>query len=265
MDANPHPISVDRLAGSVAAPGAPLLLDLRPAAAFRVEPVLIPGARWRDPAAIERWLYELPRRPLVVYGAHGRDPTPELAGKLSAAGRDATYLEGGLAAWRAAGRATVRSLESCGLGTAPSRWVTRARPKIDRIACPWLILRFIDPEARFLYVPASEVKSIAAAAGAIPFDVPEVRFGHVGERCSFDAFVEAFAIEDPPLAALARIVRGADTSRLELAPEAPGLLAVSRGLSALFADDHEMLRHGLLVYDALYAQMRAAERERRRP
>ena len=256
MDANPHPISIDRLADAVAAPGAPLILDVRPAAAVRAEPVLIPGARWRNPAATERWLYELPRRPLVVYGARGRDPTLEFAGRLSAAGWDAAYVEGGLAAWRAAGRATVRSLESCGLGTAPSRWVTRARPKIDRIACPWLILRFVDPEARFLYVPASEVTSIAAATGAVPFDVPEVRFGHVGERCSFDAFVETFAIDNPPLATLARIVRGADTSRLELAPEAPGLLAVSRGLSALFADDHEMLRHGLVVYDALYAWYR---------
>jgi hypothetical protein len=134
-----------------------------------------------------------------------------------------------------------------------TRWVTRARPKIDRIACPWLILRFIDPRAEFLYVPAPSVHQVAREQDATPFDVPDTRFSHRGERCSFDALVEDFdLIHDPGLAALALIVRGADTGRLGIAPEAAGLLAVSLGLSRLFEDDLEMLRHGLTIYDSLY-------------
>lgn len=133
------------------------------------------------------------------------------------------------------------------------KWVTRERPKIDRIACPWLIARFIDPGPEFLYVPAGEVLRVAQETGAIPFDVPGVELGHVGERCSFDAFLAKYGLRDPALEKLALVVRAADTGRPELAPEAPGLLAVSRGLSLNFADDHEMLKHGMVVYDALYA------------
>ena len=133
------------------------------------------------------------------------------------------------------------------------KWVTRERPKIDRIACPWLIARFIDPEAEFLYVPAGEVLAVARSQGAIPYDVPDVDFSHEGERCSFDAFLERYRLRDPALLELATIVRGADTGELDLAPQAPGLLAISLGLSRLFADDHAMLAQGMLVYDALYA------------
>ncbi len=142
-----------------------------------------------------------------------------------------------------------------------SRWVTRARPKIDRIACPWLIRRFIDPRAQFLYVPAAQVLALAKTEQAIPYDVPDVQFSHRGELCSFDAFLADFALDDPALADLARIVRGADTGKLELTPQSPGLLAVSLGLSLNYADDHAMLEHGMVVYDALYAWIRGARAE----
>ena len=133
------------------------------------------------------------------------------------------------------------------------KWVTRERPKIDRIACPWLIERFIDKTPNFLFVPSKDVLDVAEKAGAIPYDVPGVELSHVGDRCSFDAFLGKYRLTDLALAKLAVIVRGADTSRLDLAPEAPGLFAISLGLSKNFEDDHEMLKHGMVMYDALYA------------
>ncbi len=139
------------------------------------------------------------------------------------------------------------------------KWVTRARPKIDRIACPWLVARFIDPAAEFLYVPADQVLNVAAETGATPYDIPGVDYGHVGELCSFDAFLRLHRLDDPALQQLAVIVRGADTGRLDLAPQCPGLLAQSLGLSALFPDDHVMLQHGLVMYDAYYAWLKQAQ------
>ncbi|KAB2314685.1 chromate resistance protein [Betaproteobacteria bacterium SCN2] len=141
------------------------------------------------------------------------------------------------------------------------KWVTRERPKIDRIACPWLVARFIDREAEFLYVPADEVIKVAEATGAIPYDIPGVAHGHVGELCSFDAFLRLHDLDDPVLRDLAVIVRGADTGRPELAPQCAGLLAISLGLSELHRDDHEMLQQGMLMYDALYAWLRHARGE----
>ena len=140
------------------------------------------------------------------------------------------------------------------------RWITRERPKIDRIACPWLIARFIDKEPEFLYVPRDEVMRVAQETGAIPFDVPNVELGHHGELCSFDAFLTKYQLDDPALVKLARIVRGADTGRLDLAPEATGLYAISIGLSRNFDDDDEQLRQGMIVYDALYAWCKGDER-----
>lgn len=142
------------------------------------------------------------------------------------------------------------------------KWVTRERPKIDRIACPWLVARFIDQDPEFLFVPPGDVQRVAAQTGATPFDVPGVALTHDGERCSFDAFLRDYGLDDPALRQLAVIVRGADTDRLDLAPQCAGLLAVSLGLSRLHADDHEMLRHGMGVYDALYAWCRDARDER---
>lgn len=141
------------------------------------------------------------------------------------------------------------------------KWVTRERPKIDRIACPWLIQRFIDPAAEFLYVPAGEVQRVAAETGATPYDIPGVEMSHVGDQCSFDAFLAKYRLDDPALARLAGIVHGADTSRPDLTPQSAGLYAISLGLSRVFADDHEMLRHGMMVYDALYAWCRDAQKE----
>jgi hypothetical protein len=141
------------------------------------------------------------------------------------------------------------------------RWITRERPKIDRVACPWLISRFIDNEAEFLFVPPTDVKRIAAETGAIPYDVEGVELSHDGPLCSFDAFLAKYHLQDVSLETLARIVRGADTDRLDIAPQCAGLLAVSLGLSRLYRDDHEQLEHGFIIYDALYAWLREARDE----
>jgi hypothetical protein len=142
------------------------------------------------------------------------------------------------------------------------KWVTRARPKIDRVACPWLIRRFIDPAAEFLFVAPDQVSAVARETGATPFDVVGVELSHDGAKCSFDAFLEKYALEDPHLREIALIVRGADTERLELAPQAAGLLAISLGLSHNFTDDQEQLRHGFVLYDALYAWSKYLRGER---
>jgi len=141
------------------------------------------------------------------------------------------------------------------------KWVTRERPKIDRIACPWLIARFIDREPEFLYVPTNQVLKVAAETGAVPYDIPGVEMSHDGELCSFDAFLRKYALEDAALQQLATIVRGADTSRLDLTPQSAGLYAISLGLSHRYTDDHEMLKHGLVMYDALYAWCQSCQAE----
>ncbi|WP_347929867.1 chromate resistance protein ChrB domain-containing protein [Pseudomonas helvetica] len=141
------------------------------------------------------------------------------------------------------------------------RWITRERPKIDRIACPWLITRFIDPQAEFLYVPSKDVLRFAAEKDATPYDIPGVELSHVGELCSFDAFLKKYQLSDTALQHLAKIVRGADTSRLDLTPQSAGLYAISLGLSQCFADDQEMLSHGLIMYDALYAWCKECQGE----
>jgi hypothetical protein len=141
------------------------------------------------------------------------------------------------------------------------QWVTRERPKIDRVACPWLIARFIDKAPEFLFVPSQDVLRVAEKTGAIPYDIPGVELSHEGEYCSFDAFFSKYRLTNPALATLAVIVRGADTSRMDLAPEAPGLFAISSGLSQIFKDDHEMLKHGMVMYDALYAWCLSCQNE----
>ena len=233
----------------------PQIIDVRRSAAFTADPVVIPGAIRCPPdtlaaigARLEPW------RPVVVHCARGHEVGRDAALFLRERGFDACYLEGGLAAWRDVGGAVTAF-------APPTRWVTRARPKIDRIACPWLIRRFIDPAAEFFYVPAPEVRAFGEAQGATPYDIPDVAYSHDGPACSFDAFIRRHALADPALDRLATIVRGADTAALELAPQAPGLLAVSLGLSQLFIDDHAMLRWGMLVYDALYAWCRNASAE----
>ncbi|ABO54664.1 MAG: chromate resistance protein ChrB domain-containing protein [Burkholderia contaminans] len=142
------------------------------------------------------------------------------------------------------------------------KWVTRERPKIDRIACPWLIARFIDKQPEFLYVPNRDVLRVAEETGAIPYDIPGVELSHVDDLCSFDAFLKKYGLEDSALHQLATIIRGADTSRLDLTPQSPGLFAISLGLSQTFSDDHEMLRHGMVMYDALYAWCQLCQAEK---
>jgi hypothetical protein len=142
------------------------------------------------------------------------------------------------------------------------KWVTRERPKVDRIACPWLIARFIDKEPEFLYVPGDQVLKVAAETGATPYDVPGAEMNHIDDQCSFDAFIKKHRLDDPALHQLAAIVRGADTLRLDLTPQSAGLYAISLGLSRHFADDHEMLRHGMVMYDALYAWCQSQVQQR---
>jgi hypothetical protein len=141
------------------------------------------------------------------------------------------------------------------------KWATRERPKIDRIACPWLIAKFIDKEAEFLYVPSGDVLRVANETGAIPYDIPGVEFSHVGELCSFDAFLKKYHLTDPALQQIAQIVRGADTSRLDLTLQSEGLYAISLGLSRIFPNDHEMLKHGMVMYEALYAWCKDCQKE----
>ena len=230
----------------------PSLLDVRRQPAFEADPQVIPGAVRRLPEAVGDWAGTLePWRPVVVCCVHGLEVGAGVASALRVRGFAATALAGGLEAWRDGGFATAP-------WQRPTRWVTRERPKIDRIACPWLVRRFIDPAAEFFYVPAAEVRAFGAANGATPYDIAGVDYGHAGAECSFDAFIRRHALLDPALAALARIVRGADTSAPELASESAGLLAASRGLSAMFADDLTMLKWGMLVYDSLYVACRDA-------
>ena len=241
-------VSVSQLRNELASRNPPIVIDVRRQAAFAESDAMIAGALRRDPANVPAWTKSLPRASsVVVYCVHGREVSQNTAAALQEAGIAARYVEGGLEAWRSAeGRLDHKPRNSA------TRWVTRERPKIDRIACPWLVSRFVDAEAEFLYVPPKEVVSAARERDAVPYDIADVYFSHDGERCSFDAFLKHYRLTDPALAELALIVRGADTARLELAPQAPGLAAISLGLSRNFPDDQEMLAHGLVMYDALY-------------
>jgi rhodanese-related sulfurtransferase len=226
----------------------PLVIDVRRTERFQEAAVLIRGALRRDPARVAAWGTTLPAAAsVVVYCVHGHEVSQGVARELRAAGTAARFLEGGIEHWHESGGPLAAKPKG-----ASTRWVTRERPKIDRIACPWLIRRFIDPEAEFLYVAPSEVRRVAAERGATPYDIPDVEFSHNGERCSFDAFLSGYRLRDPALDEFALIVRAADTNRLELAPQAAGLAAISLGLSHLHANDHEMLAHGMILYDALY-------------
>jgi rhodanese-related sulfurtransferase len=243
-------ISATELRARIADRRPPLVIDVRRGPAFHASREMVSGALRRDPEEVATWAALLPREvSVVVYCVHGHEVSQKAAAALVQAGVEARFLEGGIEeGWKASGGALDPKPAN-----AATRWVTRERPKIDRVACPWLIARFVDAQAEFLYVPAKDVAQAAKEKAAIPYDVKDVHFGHEGDRCSFDAFVRHYRLADPALERLATIVRAADTSRLHLAPEAPGLLAISSGLSRNFADDHEMLRHGMVMYDALYA------------
>ncbi|MEK6244227.1 MAG: chromate resistance protein ChrB domain-containing protein [Pseudomonadota bacterium] len=237
-------ISAASLRQSLASGRPPLVIDVRKNEPFQEAADLIRGALRRDPLRVAEWSKSLPSEAdVVVYCVHGHAVSQGAAKALGA-----RYLEGGIEAWRASGGELFGKPKG-----ASSRWVTRERPKIDRIACPWLVTRFIDPDAEFLYVPTSEVKRVASEREAVPYDIPDVEFTHQGELCSFDAFLTCYRLKDPALDELALIVRGADTNRLDLAPQAAGLAAISLGLSLNYKNDHEMLERGMTIYDALYA------------
>ena len=246
MDAS---ISPAALRQALSSEQPPIVIDVRRTPAFLGSTEMIRGALRRDPARAADWAQALPSADgVVVYCVHGEQVSQGVRRTLAGLGLRAQYLEGGLDAWRAAGSELAHKPAG-----AATRWVTRERPKVDRIACPWLIRRFVDPGAEFLYVPAAEVRNAAAARDAVPYDIADVKFSHDGDRCSFDAFLAAYRLRDPALAELALIVRGADTHRHDLAPQAAGLAAISLGLSRVYQDDFEMLEHGMPVYDALYA------------
>ena len=250
-------MTVPQLREALAGKKPPLIIDVRRGEAFLKDTKTVGGALRRDPESVASWLKELPSAErVVVYCVHGHQVSQGTASALAAAGRDAYFVEGGFGAWQEAGGPCDSKPQG-----ASTRWVTRERPKIDRIACPWLISRFVDRHAEFLYVPTKEVRDVAKARDAIPYDVPDVDFSHDGELCSFDAFIKHYRLNDPALQQLATIVRGADTGRLDLAPQAPGLAAISLGLSRNFADDHEMLKHGMVMYDALYTWCREGQDE----
>ncbi|MGZ5573257.1 MAG: chromate resistance protein ChrB domain-containing protein [Usitatibacter sp.] len=250
-------VSIDSrtLHSRIGSPQAPLVLDVRRAAAFDGDDRLVPAALRPEGDLVAFASRHAAGRPIVAYCVHGREVSQEAARALSRAGYESAYLEGGIEAWRAAGLATIRRRPDWHV-PGGSRWITRSRPKIDRIACPWLIRRFIDPLARFDYVPTERVMAEAVERDAVPYDIPGAVVTHRGERCSFDALLEDFALNDPALDRLATIVRGADTNRLELAPQCPGLLAASLGLSQRFERDLEMLEQAMPVYDGLYAWCR---------
>lgn len=257
----PNTITPDKLARLIGTPRGPSVLDVRTGEDFDAAPSLIPGARRRDALKVAEWAGAV-GGPVVVVCHKGLKLSHGVAAWLRHEGTPAEVLEGGFEAWREAGLPLVAEAK---LPARDARgrtvWVTRGRPKIDRIACPWLIRRFVDPDAVILFVAPSEVTAVAERFGAAPFDVEGVFWSHRGERCSFDTMVEELGLGAPPLLRLADMVRGADTARLDLAPEAAGLLAISLGLSRMFADDLEQLEAGLLVYDALYRWARDATAE----
>ena len=248
-----EPRTLHSLLGS---PRAPLVLDVRREAAFAEDPRLIAGATRPQGDLLEFVRRHARGRSVVAYCVKGAEVGIGAASTLSAAGHEAAFLAGGLKAWSAQALPTIRSRSEWGV-PGGSRWITRERPKIDRIACPWLIRRFIDPLATFDYVPAARVFEEARARQAVPYDIANAPVTHRGERCSFDALIEGFGLADPALDRLAVIVRGADTDRLDLAPQSAGLLAASLGLSQRFGDDHEMLEQAMPLYDGLYAWCRA--------
>ena len=252
--ATPAPSTSSAAARLIGTPEAPLFVDVRNAADFAASEHFIPGAiRWDYDAGDAPPAELADATAAVAYCVKGLHVGITGAEKLREKLLDASFLEGGLRQWMEAGAMSVRNRPDLGVtGESVSRWVTRARPKIDRIACPWLVRRFIDPRAEFFYVPTSEVFTFAKANNAVAYDIPGALIEHDGELCSFDNFLRAFELKSPALDRLATIVRGADTDALNLAPQSAGLLAISLGFSKNIQDDHAMLGAMMPVYDALY-------------
>ena len=262
----PDAITCEQLAKLVGTPRCPTLLDVRSETVRAADPRLIPAARplarRPRPRSARRPRGHAPRARWWPSAAPGHHRSQGAAALLRHLGLAAEYLEGGQAAWVAAGLPLVDPTKITARAAAGrSRWVTRSRPKIDRIACPWLIRRFVDPRAVFLFVAPAEVQGVADLLGAMPYDIEDVFWSHRGDRCSFDTMLAEFGLAIPALDRLAAIVRGADTARLDLAPEAAGLLAASLGLSRMYASDLEQLEAGMALYDAFYRWARDATDE----
>ena len=259
---SPTTISIDKLVRLVGTAHGPALIDVRTEQDFAADPRLIPGSVRRSHQDAAAWAAQYSGRSTIVVCQRGAKLSEGTAAWLRHAGADAESLEGGFEGWTAA------KLPLVPIAKLPPRdaqgrtvWVTRARPKVDRIACPWLIRRFVDPNAVFLFVAPSEVIAVGERFAAAPFDIENVAWSHRGERCTFDVMIQEFGLATPALLRLATIVRAADTARLDLAPEAAGLLAVSLGLSRMFDDDLAQLEAGTTLYDAFYRWCRDATNE----
>jgi rhodanese-related sulfurtransferase len=252
-------ISSDKLSRLVGTVNAPALIDVRLDEDFSADPRLIPGASRRAHQHVQDWARPLVGQSVVVICQKGQKLSEGTAALLRHEGIAAEVLEGGHLAWTKASLPTVRADKLPKRdGRGRTVWVTRSRPKIDRIACPWLVRRFIDPNAVFLFVAPSQVIAVGERFNAVPFDIEDVFWSHRGELCTFDVMIEEFGLATPPLLRLATMVRAADTGRLDLSPEAPGLLAASLGLSRMYSDDLEQLEAGLMLYDAFYRWCRDA-------
>lgn len=258
----PNAISPEQLSRILGTPRAPRLLDVRSEEDFATDPRLLPGAIRVDDQALAALAPQLGGQPSITVCQAGHRRSQGTAAWLRAEGCASEYLEDGFEAWRSAGLPLVNPAK------LPARdaqgrtvWVTRSRPKIDRIACPWLIRRFVDPRAIILFVAPVEVEGVAERYDASPFDIEGVFWSHREDLCTFDVMLAEFGLSIPALDRLATIVRGADTARLDLAPESAGLIAASLGLSRMYADDLEQLEAGMLLYDAFYRWARDATDE----
>jgi rhodanese-related sulfurtransferase len=255
-------ISVEQLARLVGTAKRPPLIDVRPEEQYSADPVLIPGTVRRSHSDVRQWAREFLDRSVIVICRNGDPIGHGVAAWLRSSGVSADSLEGGLEAWKRAGLPLVPASK---LPTRDAQgrtvWITRERPNVDRIACPWLIRRFVDPLAVFLFVKPSQAIAIGETIQAMPFDIEGVHWSHRGDRCTFDVMIEEFELGTKPLLRLATIVRAADTGRLDLAPEAAGLLAASLGLSRMHDDDHAQLEAGMLFHDAFYRWCRDATAE----
>ena len=259
---SPNEITVAQLSRLVGTPAAPIIIDVRTDQDFEADPRILPAALRCPHRDIESLAPRLAQQRVVVYCQQGKKLSQGAMALLRHHRIAAESLEGGHFAWRDAGQITVPAARiPRAPGGGSSLWVTRHRPKIDRLACPWLIRRFVDREARCLFVAPSEVRAVAEKFDATPFDIEDVFWSHRGERCTFDTMLDEFELESEPLRRLATIVRGADTNRHELAPESAGLLAASLGLSRIYRDDVEQLEAGMHLYDAFYRWARDASDE----
>lgn len=255
-------ISAAQLSKLVGLPDAPAIIDVRIPDDVAADPRRLPGSDSRSHTDVSVWANAYAGQRVVVSCQRGLKLSEGVAAWLRHHGVAAENLAGGFEAWRDAGGLLLRSAALPPRDAAGrSVWVTRTRPKVDRIACPWLIRRFVDRHAVFLFVSPSEVAAVAERFAATPFDIEGVFWSHRGERCTFDVMIEEFGLASPALDRLAAIVRAADTATLETVPEAAGFLAASLGLSRMFRDDLAQLDAGMLLYDAMYRWCRDASEE----